>query len=64
MRKAPASCVLFAADESFSPSTNGERPAYGRRGDPALPWGRSLPAVLAMKEACAVVLAVAGRFVE
>ncbi|XP_014791651.1 PREDICTED: developmentally-regulated GTP-binding protein 2 [Calidris pugnax] len=36
MREAPVSWVLFAADKSFFPSTNGERPAYerklGRRG--------------------------------
>lgn len=48
--------VLFAADESFSPAQM-ER-------DLALPWGRSLPTVPAMKEARAVVMAVAGRFVE
>lgn len=58
MREAPALCVLFAADESFSP-TQMERDLLRREGGRP---GR-IPAPM-MEAACAVVLAVAGRFVE
>lgn len=62
MRKSPASCELFAADESFSPAQMERDLLRGERGEPWPFCGAGAPP--AMKEACAVVLAVAGRFVE